>query len=402
MDSKELNYAFPDNQLQEMKMVFENRNILQAAENIKKSLVGLDDIPLNIAVTGESGCGKSTFINVIRGLGDEDEGSAKTGVVETTMVATPYRHPRLRNVIYWDLPGKGMAHFTLHEYLYQVKFNEFDFFFIIASGRFKDCHIQLAQAINSMGKKFYFVRSKIDVELTAFKSRRKSSYNEDQILQEIRKNCIEGLYKGGIVCPQVFLLSCLELEKYDFCLMQTTLENELPSHKRHVFLLSLPNIYLQALESKRNAFRNQIWKHAFVSAAKASVQGPGLPADRDVDLLVSTMKEYKEAFGLDQQSLNSLAKTFDLDIHDLRSVIRSQLALQEITHDLVVNLMSRRELMAAAHMVTKHVVGKVPLIGSLAVGGVAFGATYWLLYSSLKDIVDDARRVLSRALENTV
>ncbi|XP_077312892.1 interferon-inducible GTPase 5-like [Lithobates pipiens] len=402
MDSKELNYALPKNQLQEMQMAFENGDFIQAAENIKKSIIGINDIPLNIAVTGESGSGKSTFINVIRGLGDEDEGSAKTGVVETTVVATPYSHPHHRNVKYWDLPGIGTTRFEPNKYLDLVKLTQFDFFLIIASERFRDCHIQLARAINSMGKKFYFVRSKIDADLSAFRRQRKSNYNEEQILREIRNNCIKGLHDGGIMCPRVFLLSCLELEKYDFYLMQKTFENELPGHKRHVFLLSLPNIYFQALESKRDALRNQIWKHALASAGKASIPIPGFSADNDIDLLVNTMKEYKEAFGLDEISLNCLAKTFDKDIHDLRSVIKHKLVLKEITHDLVVNLLKRRELTAAALMVTDYAAGTVPLLGSMAAGVVAFGTAYWLLYSFLKDIAEDAGRVLSRALENTI
>lgn len=402
MDSKELYYALPKNQLQEMKMAFENGDFLQAAENVKKCIVGIDDIPLNIAVTGESGSGKSTFINVIRGLGDEDEGSAGTGVIETTVVATPYSHPRHRNVKYWDLPGMGTTRFDPNEYLELVKLTQFDFFLIIASERFRDCHIQLARAINSMGKKFYFVRSKIDADLNAFRRHRKSNYNEEQILREIRNNCIKGLHDGGIMCPQVFLLSCLELEKYDFYPLQKTLENELPSHKRHVFLLSLPNIYFQALESKRDAFRNQIWKHALASAGKASIPIPGFSADSDIDLLVNTIKVYKEAFGLDERSLNCLATMFDKDIQDLMSVIQNKLVLQEITYDLVVNLLNRRELTAAALKVTEYAAGTVPLLGSVAAGAVAFGTAFWLLYSFLKDIADDARRVLSRALENTV
>ncbi|XP_040182824.1 interferon-inducible GTPase 5-like [Rana temporaria] len=401
MDSQELNYAFPQNQLQEMNMAFENGDFLQAAEKVKKSLVGINDIPLNIAVTGESGSGKSTFINVIRGLGDEDEGSAKTGVVETTVVATPYSHPRHRNVNYYDLPGFGTTRFNPNKYLELVELTQFDFFLIIASERFRDCHIQLAQAISSMGKKFYFVRSKIDADLSAFRRHRRSSYNEEQMLMEIRNNCIRGLHDGGIMCPRVFLLSCLELEKYDFYLMQETLENELPIHKRHVFLLSLPNIYSQALKSKRDYFRTQIWKRALASAGKASIPIPGFSPDSDIDLLVNTMKEYKEAFGLDQRSLNCLAKTFDKDINDLQTVIRHKLVLNEITYDLVVNLLNRRELTAAALMVTEYAAGTVPLLGSVAAGAVAFGTAYWLLYSFLNDIADDAGRVLSRVLENT-
>uniref|UniRef100_A0A3Q0QNE3 IRG-type G domain-containing protein n=1 Tax=Amphilophus citrinellus TaxID=61819 RepID=A0A3Q0QNE3_AMPCI len=43
-----------------------------------------NSIPLNIAITGESGSGKSTFINAFRGICDDEEGAAPTGVTETT------------------------------------------------------------------------------------------------------------------------------------------------------------------------------------------------------------------------------------------------------------------------------------------------------------------------------
>ena len=52
-----------------------------------------------------SGVGKSTFINCLRGLEAEDEGSASVGVVETTNQPTPYEHPDFPNLKIWDLPG---------------------------------------------------------------------------------------------------------------------------------------------------------------------------------------------------------------------------------------------------------------------------------------------------------
>jgi len=97
-------------------------------------------------VTGESGSGKSTFVNAFRGLGDEDEGSAETGP----------------NVKVWDLPGIGTPNFKADEYLELVQFERYDFFIIIASDRFRECHTQLAKEIMRMGKTFYFVCSKID------------------------------------------------------------------------------------------------------------------------------------------------------------------------------------------------------------------------------------------------
>ncbi|XP_075047593.1 interferon-inducible GTPase 5-like [Mixophyes fleayi] len=395
MDSKQRTHIISENELQEMRAAFENEDFVEAANRIKQSLVDLEHVPLNIAVTGQSGSGKSTFINVMRGLEDEEEEAAKTGVVDTTNKPTLYPHPQQRNVRYWDLPGIGSARFVAMDYVQIVNFSQYDFFFIIASERFKECHIQLAQAIHSMGKKFYFVKSKIDSDLNASRKQRRSSYNEEKILRDIRDKCIKCLWEGGIERPQVFLISCLELDKYDFYLMQKTLESELPAHKRHVFLLSMPNIYSQALEKKKDALRKQIWKWACLYAFSS------LTAKADSTSLVKTMTEFKEAFGLDEKSLNNLANTFGIDLSDLKSVIRSPLVHQEIICDLDVNQqLSSQDITAITVMLTKYITSFAPVIGNLANTGIAFGTAYWMLCSFLKDVADDAQRVLLKALEN--
>lgn len=60
---------------------------------------------LNIAITGNSGSGKSMLINTLRGLLPSDPGAAQTGFKETTSAKTPYPHPNNQNLIFWDLPG---------------------------------------------------------------------------------------------------------------------------------------------------------------------------------------------------------------------------------------------------------------------------------------------------------
>lgn len=406
MDSK---HFVPENELQEMKNFFENRDFAEAVEGVKNCLEDIDRVPLNIAVTGEPGSGKSTFINVIRGLNDEEEGSAKTGVVETTMAPSPYLHPHHRNVRYWDLPGIGSLGFKAMDYLQLVKFTQYDFFLIITTERFRECHILLAQAIQSMGKKFYFLRSKIDSVLKGCRRGRTNCYKDEDILEEIREDCIKGLRAGGIYNPQVFLLSCLEPKKYDFYLLQKTLEDELPSHKRHVFLLSQPNYFHQALEQKRKAFQMQIWKWAILSLMKvamsqllgpqSSLSTPHLSANGDLTLLVNVLLEYKKAFGLDTRSLKILAETFGKDLEDLRSVIRTSTASQEITHELVFHHLKSQGLADMGLIVTACANQFIPKISTLASGGIAFGTTYWILSRFLTNMAEDAARVLAKALE---
>lgn len=150
-----------------------------------KHLDKIENVTLNITITGESGVGKSTFINAIRGLVDGEEGAAETGVTETTMEAVRYSHPSLPSVYFWDLPGIGTPRFKAKRYLKEVQFATFDFFIIMGSNRFKENDIMLE--VKKMKKEFYFVRSKIDQDIQS--ECRKKNFNEEKTLAKIRFSC---------------------------------------------------------------------------------------------------------------------------------------------------------------------------------------------------------------------
>uniref|UniRef100_A0A672JTK3 IRG-type G domain-containing protein n=1 Tax=Salarias fasciatus TaxID=181472 RepID=A0A672JTK3_SALFA len=160
---------------------------------IKEYLEKQKTPPLNIAITGESGSGKSTFINSFRGINGSDKGAAPTGVAETTAVIESYPHPNHPNVRLWDLPGVGTPKFPADKYLERVGFERFDFFIIIAACRFKENDVKLALEIKRMGKKIYFLRSKIDSDISN-EERGKKHFNRQKTLDDIRENCIKGKY----------------------------------------------------------------------------------------------------------------------------------------------------------------------------------------------------------------
>ncbi|CAI9611500.1 unnamed protein product, partial [Staurois parvus] len=390
-----------EEEVNEFRAALEEGDLCAASEKISQSLKDIENAPLNIAVTGEAGSGKSTFVNAIRGLdNDEEEGAAKTGVTETTKEPKAYPHLQFQNVTFWDLPGIGTPNFSPNNYLKAVEFHRYDFFIIMSSERFRHNDMELAKEIKSMGKKFYFVRSKVDSDMYASQMRRKKSYNEENILNEIRDDCVKCLYDGGIQDPKVFLLSSLDFNKYDFIKMQETLEEELPSQKRHVFMLCLPNISRPILEKKREALKKQIWKWASLSCAVATVPIPGLSVACDVGILVREMKRYRDAFGLDQRSLEKLANRFDKDVDELKSVIKSPIVIKEINKELVTTLLTRGA--AGSLMFIEYLASNIPVIGTAAAGGISFGTTYLMLYCFLKDIAEDAVRVLEKALESSV
>ncbi|XP_053357437.1 interferon-inducible GTPase 5-like isoform X1 [Clarias gariepinus] len=391
-----------DAEIEEIKKSLADEDLPSAVDKIKDYFAQLDLVELNIAITGESGSGKSTFINAFRGLGDEDEGSAETGVVETTTEPTVYPYPKFPTVKLWDLPGIGTPRFKADEYLKQVQFEQYDFFIIIASDRFRECHANLAAEILKVKKKFYFVRSKIDSNIEAEK--RKKTFNKEKTLDTIRDNCIKGLGEIGLNSPAVFLISCFELGLYDFDRLEQTMEKELPQHKRDVLMLALPNITLEINKRKKKALQSNIWKLALLSASVAAVPIPVFNAvasfSVDVTILVSELKKYYNAFSLDPDSLHKLSEKSGKSVDELKVVIKSPLN-KEITQDVVIKLLTNSSIFAVG-AVGEYWLGFIPGLGSLTAGPLSFATIYYILKKCLNELAEDARNVLLVALQTSV
>ncbi|XP_051249518.1 interferon-inducible GTPase 5 [Dicentrarchus labrax] len=390
-----MDYPLDSELTEEIKEALQNNNQALAAAKIQELLEKENNIPLNIAITGESGSGKSTFINAFRGIDNRDEGAAPTGCVETTMDVTPYPHPNYPNVTLWDLPGVGTTKFPADKYLKLVGFEKFDFFIIISDTRFRENDVKLAQEIQKMEKKFYFVRSKIDHNIQDEK-RSQRDFNAERSLQRIRENCIQSL-KKSVGSPHVFLVSSFELHLYDFYLLHETLERELPAHQRNALLLAMPNINLEIINKKKKAFQAKIKYFATLSAAVAAVPVPGLSVAVDVALLVGVVTTYVVGFGLDIPSLQRLARSTGVPLNDLIAIIISPLAVTKITPSLILKLLAHCASTAAL-MVAEEGSRFIPIIGIPAAMGLSFVTTYRALNMFLNMLAEDAHRVFKRAL----
>ena len=111
---------------------------LEAARTeINEELNSWKCIQLKIAVIGESGSGKSSFINAVRNVLDEtSDTAANVGVKETTKTINAYPHPQHSNLVYYDLPGVNTTTFPQSTYLDQIKVHDYDYFLLISAGRF--------------------------------------------------------------------------------------------------------------------------------------------------------------------------------------------------------------------------------------------------------------------------
>ncbi|XP_077051449.1 interferon-inducible GTPase 5-like [Siphateles boraxobius] len=392
------NYFDITDELMKLQEMISTQDIPSATNTIKEYLKKQDLVELNIGVTGESGSGKSTFVNAFRGLGDEEEGSAKTGVVETTTEPEVYLHPKYKNVKVWDLPGIGTPNFQAQKYLELIEFERYDFFIIIASDRFRECHTQLAKEIMRMGKRFYFIRSKMDLSIEAEK--RKKNFDHKKTVDTIRKDCENGLGKIGIEDPVVFLISGWELGKYDLNQLQERMEKELPQHKRRVLMLAVPNITHDINEKKKKALEENIASAAFLSACMAAIPVPGLSIAVDLAIIAIEIEKYCNVFGLDKQSLEKLCERSGKSIETIESLMKS------VWHKGICTGSILSILRDASFLVTEDavesVVRFVPLLGSVAAGAMSYWAVSTMLKRALNDIAEDARNVLMALLETEV
>uniref|UniRef100_A0A8C6UNW3 IRG-type G domain-containing protein n=1 Tax=Neogobius melanostomus TaxID=47308 RepID=A0A8C6UNW3_9GOBI len=379
-----------------IKAALQNSDLAKAAEMAQKFLDKSKNVRVNIGITGESGSGKSTLVNALRGIKNRTEGAAPTGVNETTMEPTEYPHPKNNNIRIWDLPGIGTVNFTADEYIKKMEFEKYDFFIIVSNDRFRENDAKLAKEIQKMKKKFYFVRSKIDQNISSEKMEDPKT-KEEKVLKEVKNYCTEELEKLGFKSPKVFLVSGFRLHLYEFKDLWKTLNVELPKHQRDVLLLALPNISLDVVQQKKQTLASSITWLTVTSAAVAAVPVPGLSCGVDVTIILGFAVHCVVSLGLTPNLLQKLSDVSGVSLEDLKAEIKSPLAGVEITKDLIIKFLA-----TSASVITEMAIEEglrfIPIIGTLVAMSLSGVATYSALTYILNSLTEDAQRVFKRSV----
>ncbi|XP_077788673.1 interferon-inducible GTPase 5-like [Podarcis muralis] len=393
--------------LAEVKTALERKTFEAVSAEAKEQSNLLNNITLEIAITGRAGAGKSSFVNALRGMKDHEKGAALTGVTETTMVPQEYTHPAFPKVKIWDLPRIGTNNFSAKEYLKKVNFSKYDLFIIIASERFSIHETNLALEIRKNKKKFYYVRSKVDIDIEYYRrSKRISVWDTHEMLQAekktldvIRKDSSDNLKALGESSPRVFLISNWDFGRYDFPLLQETFEKEQDEIKRDVLIMSLPILTKDSIKKKKAAMESLIWKKAMVSCAVELIPLPFLALGCDIAIVAVTMRDICKVFGLDEDSLNILANRVGKPVEKLKSVIEHTPSTSNITTEFVMDILKRSAMWGTIRVV-ELVLDFVPVLGCLYGGGSSFATTFYLLKNFLENAVKDAEKVLAKAAEH--
>jgi len=232
-------------------------------------------IPLNVAVIGRSGVGKSSFINAIRRVDADDEGGAPVGVKDTTVdVNNSYPHPNNPLLKFWDLPGVGTDRFPRQTYLADIQVDRFDFFLLITADRFTEDDTWLGREFAKRSKKYFYVRTKVGVDISNNRKAQLKTYKEDDVVRDIRESTQKHLKENGCENVPVFLIDSYQRKKFDFDLLERRLIEEFPKLKKAALVLSLQATSREMISLKGAELCSRMWKWAALSGALGVIPMP--------------------------------------------------------------------------------------------------------------------------------
>ena len=165
--------------------------VMPTADELRaaKEKVQYKDGVFHFAIAGVAGSGKSSLINALCGMSNQDPNAAPTGVVETTLEVGRYSDPNHADQFAWyDVPGSGTLKIPDWQYFNSQGLYVFDCLIVLFNNRFT----MTDQAILTNCRRFriptFIVRSKADQHIRNLM--RETGYDSDD-----EAETKEGMYK---------------------------------------------------------------------------------------------------------------------------------------------------------------------------------------------------------------
>ncbi|XP_028404176.1 interferon-inducible GTPase 5-like [Dendronephthya gigantea] len=271
---------------------------------------------INIAISGDTGAGKPSFINSIRGLRPKDEGAAREGVTEVKSKPKAYPHPTNPKLIFWDMPGIGGVKYpSMEEYCKckEIDVEKYDAFLIFSKGRFTNHDSLLAEKAKSLDKPFFFIRAHIGSDVENAKSDEEDGkFDEEEVLQNIRDDCYDNLKKILKSAGDIYLIDNKK-KQWDFERLIAAISDVMPPRVKEAFILSLSNLTQGCIRRKATQLKVRASVLATAVAPANAIPIPLLGASLNIALIVEETSQYRELFGIpprNSATFNNLDEEF--------------------------------------------------------------------------------------------
>lgn len=383
-------------EVDELRRMVEATGVQNLPNYISKKSKQWKEVEVHIAVLGETYVGKSTFINQLRGVEEWDNKFAPVGLGDTTLEPTAYENPYNKNMVFWDLPGVGTLKFSKDEsYFRTINIERYDFFIIMSDQCFSENDAWLAREIRKRGKPFFFVRSKLDVDI---KSAEHDGQCIDEAIPRIYKSCADNLRKANFREPRIFIISNYDHEIGQFDDLMIAIFHSLPDLKKEAMILSIGPLTHQIIREKKKALHDRVFKIAVISAGVAAVPIPGLDVAVDLVIISYEINFYMTEFGLDEESLRHLCKKTKTKYDQItESLKHSKSLLTE--KNTIRTLFMKIVKTQAAEQVAGRFAKYIPVIGSIVSGGVAYAACVKFLRSEIDLLEEDAHTLIDVVID---
>ena len=180
---------------------------------------------------------------------------------EMHLCSHKFAPPVRAKLVQWSIALKRISaagtttYSKFKDYCDEVGLKKYDTFLIMASKRFTVYSRLLAEKVKSLGKSFFFVRTKIDDSYHA--ESRKDKFDEKKMLDKIMTDCLKNLKDLKVKDKEVFLISNFDLDKWDFLRLINAINDVLPLRQKESLMLSLTTFCKEIVAEKAEILRGK-------------------------------------------------------------------------------------------------------------------------------------------------
>lgn len=310
----------------EMADVFRGLNLLESLKesidnnklsDVKDAVEDLLISRINLAVVGDRGEEKATFINSLRGLSSEDEGASLADSPGAPEEVAGYPNPKHPDFRLWDLPPvPTTSPFEPEAYMDRVRFLRYNAVFMTCSQTPQRNSVEVFSEARSLQRE------------TAYFILFASEEDTEKSLEAKRKASLDILTSEGVAQPKVYLVRPSTLEKFDFPGLLEDLSKDLPRIRANALLLALPTLTSTLVAQKKEAFKAVAWAAASLSGGVSAIPVPLVASMVDCSVAVRILTKARVSLCLDDESVERLARQRGIDASRLKALRTCVLSLE--------------------------------------------------------------------------